>query len=203
MGAVGLGLQLARIENEDEAVKTKKWISLLLSVGVLASCQSSDQLPAGASLQINPTSRSYTITVPEDFEVSCYTGPGMLYEDVPLLISLANDSGVPLGGVEVNVYSDYAGNTFSGADVLQLFEDLNGNGVIDGDSELVSGIEDGVYETKTSRSNGTAFLMLRMNLTCPYKGTIFAFAGQYSASMDANVLYETEQSTDTEGEVDE
>ncbi len=181
-------------------MKTTKWISLLLSLGVLASCQSSDQLPTGASLQLNPTSRSYTITVPADSEVFCYTGPEMLYEDVPLLISLTNESGAPLGGVEVTVYSDYAGNTFSGADVLQLYEDKNDNGVIDDESELVSGIEDGVYVTKTSHSSGTALLLLRMNLTCPYKGEVFAFAGQYSTSMSANVIYETEQSTGTEGE---
>ena len=203
MGTVGLGLQLAWIEIEDIEVISKKWISLMLSLGVLASCQSSDQLPTGASLLIQPTSRSYTITVPQEADVQCYTGPEMFYEDVPLLISLTSESGAPLGGVEVSVYSDYAGNTFSGAQVLQLYEDKNDNGVIDDESELVSGTEDGVYVTRTSRSSGTAFLMLRMNLTCPYKGEVFAFAGQYAASMGADVIYQTEESGGTEGEAGE
>ena len=163
---------------------------------LLSACSETDQFPVDTQVTIFPQEKSFVIGAPEDEALAfCYMTDG-IYQDVPLLISVSNGEGSPLGDVEVGVYSDFAGNTFNGANVLQLYHDRNGNGVVDGVSELVNGDGSGVFKTKTHRYNGTAQLLLRMNLTCPYQGEVYAFVGPTGQSMAATVEYEQQASQD-------
>ena len=77
----------------------------------------------------------------------------------------------------MSVYVDFAANTFSGIAVLSLFDDLNGNGVVDEDVELVSAKDDSIARVKTDKWTGARSLLLRVNLSCSFKGEVFAFTG--------------------------
>jgi len=133
--------------------------------------------------------------------VFCFIDPDTLYQDIPVLISVSDAQGTPMGRAEVGVYADFSGNTFSGPEVLQVYADLNGNGVVDEDTELVSGNESGVYKTKTDQYDGTAMVIVRMNLTCPYLGELYVYAGSATAQVEFEVLYSG--SGNTGGETDD
>ena len=170
----------------------------ILAIGVLlllGACSNTDQLPVDTQVSIYPQEKAFVISAPPEGEIDfCFMTDG-IYQDVPLLISVSNGEGTPLGGVEVGVYSDFGGNTFNGANVLELYQDLNGNGVVDGPSELVNGSGSGVYKAKTHEYNGTTQLFLRMNLTCPYEGEVYAFVGPVGQTMAASVSYEGSSSS--------
>jgi len=169
--------------------------AMLALSGILASC-STGQVPAGAKVTATPSKKSITMTVADpSIPVFCFIDEETLYQDVPVQISVTNDSNIPMGDVEVGVYADYSGNTFSGPEVLQVYADSNGNGVVDADTELVSGSESGVYKTKTDTYNGTAMVIVRMNLTCPYVGELYIFAGSSSTQVLFEVMHEGGDST--------
>lgn len=151
---------------------------VFLVVCVQLSACDSDQLPIGTQINLSPNQhRVELINAHAGDTPTCVTGDNAVFQDIPLLISVTGNSGVPIGGAKVLIYADYAGNTFSGPSALQLFADKNGNGVVDADSELVSGINSDAYETKTHQYHGSAMVFVRMNVTCPYRGSIKAIAG--------------------------
>ncbi len=171
-------------------------VSCLL-IGLLAACNT-DQFPPDAVLQVSPQTKTITLTATDpSADMGCFVSPDTLYQDIPVNVSVTNEEGSPLGDVEVGMYMEYSGNTFSGPQVLQLYADRNGNGVVDGEPELVSGSEDGVYKTKTDKYHGTTMVFVRMNLTCPYKGQLYVFAGTNSATVDFEVQHQGADS-DTE-----
>lgn len=157
----------------------------------LVACENTDQLPNNAQVSVSPNEKNITMSANPDLQTVCIVSEDTLYQDIPILISVTNDQGVPLGDIDVGVYADYTGNTFSGPEVLQVFADHNGNGVVDGLTELVSGSESGVYTTSTDKYHGTATVFVRMNLTCPYRGQLVVFAGPNSATVDFEVQYES------------
>ena len=59
-----------------------------------------------------------------------------------------------------------------GPPVLALYEDLNSNGVVDAETELVSGTEDSGYVGETRKYSGDKHMFLRINLSCSYKGNV-------------------------------
>jgi len=75
----------------------------------------------------------------------------------------------------MSIHLDLAANTFSGFPVLELYDDRNNNGVIDAPEELVSDNVDEGFETKTDSDKGDKFVIVRVNLSCPYRGTLGAF----------------------------
>jgi len=170
-----------------------KYVGILTVCAALVNC-SSEQLPNDTKVRISPGAKNLEIGSVFEEGMFCFTEGG-LYQDVPLLITVSDGQDTPLGEAEVGVYADYSGNTSNGAEVLQLYQDVNGNGVIDGPDELVTSNTSGVYNAKTDKYNGSTSLMLRMFLTCPYKGEIYVFAGTSSTSMDVGVSYLKKQTT--------
>ncbi|ASJ71950.1 hypothetical protein [Granulosicoccus antarcticus] len=158
----------------------------LATVAVLAlsSGCSNDQLPSDTTLSISPDSRTFEITEQLDDNGKCiYFDDYTL--DIPLQVSVRDGSGNPIGDVELSVYADWTENTFGGGRFpLALYRDMNGNGMIDEDVELVSGADDDVAKFKTSEFGGSATLLLRMNLSCSYRGQVFVFSEFASASTD-------------------
>jgi hypothetical protein len=139
-------------------------------------------LPPGAKMEIFPS------------EITWEIGPGArpcvvdpaFYQDQLISFALKNASDQPLGGVDITTVLDLSEGTFSGTPVLGLYADSNGNGVAD-DAERVSIDGRGSYKTRTSKYDGSAQLWLRVNLSCPYRGHLNAYAGGAGAGVSINV----------------
>ncbi len=145
-------------------------VSLLASMSLLG-CDSSGQLPSDAEVRISPESHSIDITQVTTANGGCAFNPNN-YVDTPLLLSVHDEDGSPIGEADIRVNIDYSGNTFLGPPVLALFEDLNSNGVVDAETELVSSSEDDGYVGETRKYSGDKHMFLRINLSCAYKGNV-------------------------------
>lgn len=133
------------------------------------------QLPPGATLSIAPDTRRFVIVERLDADGRCVHDPDH-HVDEPLVISLRDAQGAPIGDAEVRVHVTFAENTYSGRAALALYDDANGNGVVDAESELVSGADDALARVRTSRYGGERVLLLRVNLSCGYRASVLAYA---------------------------
>lgn len=138
-----------------------------------------DPVPPGASVTINPQDIEWDITP----SAVCVEG---IYNDHTLAITVQNDNGVPLGEVDLLISADLAANT-SAFDLIRLYDDVNGNGVVDHPQELVSSNGSPAFFTKTDKFSGTRTLLVRVNLSCTYRGNVNVFAGSAFASTSINV----------------
>jgi len=162
---------------------------LLCACTLLAACDGGEQLPTDATLQITPAGRTISITEYRDAQDRCLFESDR-FVDIPVLISLRNEAGSPLGGVSVSVYVDFADNTFGPFAPLALYEDRNRNGIVDADSELVSGESQEVARVRMDELDGTRALLLRVNLSCAYRSEVFAYVDGVSASAFVEVAAE-------------
>jgi|GEM_PF-829778 len=167
---------------------------------LLGAC-TTEQLPVGAQLSIAP--EAITIAIEERLDPAgrCILDADR-YVDKALVLALTDAQGSPIGGTDVSVYTDYSGNTFSRFPVLNLYDDRNGNsnGVVDAESELVSGADDAIAIVKTGRFGGDRVLLLRVNTSCAYAGQVFAFADGVTASLQVEI---TPDAPDDDDEDDE
>lgn len=150
--------------------------SSLIVLCILSGCTSESIVTPDSRLTITPASSSFDIVEFRDSTGNCVYSPE-IYQDVPVSLVLTDDLNRSLGNALVTVYVDYTGNTFSGPQTLQLYVDSNGNRVIDTVDELVSGVGDEAFTTRSAIENGTISLLLRINLSCGYRGSLYAFAG--------------------------
>ena len=60
--------------------------------------------------------------------------------------------------------------------MLKLYDDKNGNGVVDDPEELVSDFGQLQFTTKTKEFSGEKLMFVRMDLACAYKES----GGQYT-----------------------
>lgn len=152
----------------------------------LAACgggRDSNPVPAGSKIELSYSEYQWEIAAPAD---PCVVDPGYFHDHL-VNLSVTNSKGLPLGDVDVNVTLDLSAATFSGTPVMALYDDSNGNGARE-DSELVSVDGQGAFTFKTDKYAGTKSLWVRVNLSCPYKGTLTAFSGSASAVMDLSVV---------------
>lgn len=131
-------------------------------------------VPPGSTVRVSPSNVTWNITPVRDINSNpiCVSGR---YNDHTFSISVENSSGQPLGEVDLRIRIDLAANT-SSTNLMQLYDDLNGNGVIDDPAELVSG-PGSVFFTKTSRYSGEKTVMVRVNTSCTYGGDLTVNAG--------------------------
>ena len=164
----------------------------LLLVGCDAVHQ--DQLPVGATMSIAPSERTLTIDAFTDEEGTCFIDPDR-YIDWPIVMALTTSDGAPIAHQDVRVYVDYGANTFSGYPVMALYDDRQGNsnGVVD-DFELVNDTDDDIAIVKTDRYGGDRELLLRINISCPFRGEVFAFVDGVSAMSTIEVVAREEES---------
>ncbi len=151
-----------------------------------ASC-SNDVVPVNARLVISPDSHTTTIIEQHDVDDRCLFDAAN-YVDLPIVLQLTTDNGSPIGDTSMSVYVDFAANTYSGIAVLSLYDDLNGNGVVVEDVELISAKDDSIARVKTDKWTGARSLLLRVNLSCSFKGEVFAFTGGVSARAAVEVF---------------
>ena len=166
--------------------RTASLASTLVALWVLTGC-SNDLVPVGASLTMTPETHSTVISEWQDEEGNCLFNQDN-HVDIPVIMQLVTADGSPIGEAELNVYADFAANTFTGLPVLALYDDLNGNGVVDAESELISGPDDDIARVKTDQWTGSRMLLLRINLSCAFKGEIVAFTGGSSTRSGIEVV---------------
>lgn len=164
--------------------KSTRRLSVIAVLAVMAC--SSEQLPLDAELTISPNQRSFEIDANAGAGGACVINPDV-FLDIPFVVSLRNGEGAPLGDMPLQAYLSLAENTFSGYPVLALYEDRNGNGVVDADSELVSGADDYLARFRTDRLSGSHALLVRANVSCPYRGELFVFGNGVTAEAGIEV----------------
>lgn len=148
--------------------------------GLLISC-AENTVPSNAVLSMTPQSHSVQITEWIDDAQRCvYASENFM--DIPLVLQLATADGSPIGESLIHVYADFSENTYPGYAVLALYDDLNSNGVVDSESELVSGFDDNIAVVRSGKYSGAKTLLLRVNLSCSFRGEIRAIAGGVSGS---------------------
>ena len=155
---------------------SRKNLLLIVIATLLGMSCSNDVVPVNARLVITPESRTINIIEQQDVDDRCLYDAAN-YVDLPIVFLLTTDNGSPIGDTSMSVYVDYAANTFSGIAVLSLYDDLNGNGVVDEDVELISAKDDSIARVKTDKWTGARSLLLRVNLSCSFKGEVFGFTG--------------------------
>lgn len=143
-------------------------------LGGCGSGADENPVPPGSIVRMSPPSVTWNITPVLDTngDPICVSG---IYNDHTFSISVENSSGQPLGEVDLRIRIDLAANT-SFTDLMQLYDDLNGNGVADHPAELVSN-PGSVFFTKTSRYSGEKIVIVRVNTSCTYGGDLTVNAG--------------------------
>ncbi len=171
----------------------------LACTALVAGCDGGDQLPPDAELFLSPQTRSVDIGDTFDAEAGC-TFDANRFVDLPIVMSLRAGNGSPIGDAEVSLYLDWSGQTFPGFSALSLYEDRNGNGIVDADSELVSGRDDAIARVRLDDETGSHAMIVRMNLSCPFRGELFAFTGPFTAQASFEVM--SAEIVDPEDEVE-
>lgn len=161
-------------------------VSGLLAVWVLGGC-SNDVVPVGSTLTLSPETHSTTIREWQTERGGCLFNPDN-HVDIPVIMQLLGPGGSPIGDTTLDVYLDFTANTYPGPSVINLYDDLNGNGVVDAESELISGADDDIARVKTDQWTGSRMLLLRINLSCSFKGEMVAFTGGATARAGIEVV---------------
>lgn len=159
----------------------------VIAWGVLG-CSSDNPVPANSQIRMSPATIEWEIQENIDPDSGlCFLDPDF-FQDQTLAITVVDGSGVPLGDVAVSVLLDLSGNTFPGIPRLKLYHDQNGNGVPDDPQELVSDEDDSAFRIKTDQYSGTASVIVRVNLSCEYRATVYAFADAATGTTTITVL---------------
>ena len=171
---------------------SKKFINyvvVVLVVETLCACNSStsSQLPPNASVRVSP--ETITWNIPNNGGV-CNYDPNY-YQDEMVSIMVQNESGTYIPDAPLMITLDLAANTFSGTPVMALYDDKNGNGVADGPNELVTDTNSGAFTASTDKVSGYKYVILRINLSCPYTGTLSALSDGYLGSVSIIVQEKT------------
>jgi len=192
-------------KGKDEAAETFFWKTLMkermkmkrtlkghlrpatvMAAVLVAGCNINKQLPPGSKVIVEPNSRTIHITELRDDNNTCIWDDNN-YLDIPVTLWVLNSEDKPIGDTEVAIYVDWSGNTFSGVEALKLYDDRNGNGIVEDPEELVSGAGEGIFTTKTSRYNGDKRVLLRINLSCKFQGRLIAVSGGQVGGLDIDI----------------
>ena len=144
-------------------------------------------VPVDASLTITPGTHTTRITERQNESGQCLFDENH-HVDIPILMQLTTVDGSPIGDAELKVYVDFAENTYSGLTTLKLYDDLNSNGVVDAPQEYISGFNDDIARVKTDEWSGSRMLLLRINLSCSFRGEVFAYTDGISGSAQIEVV---------------
>ena len=159
---------------------------LVTSTLLIGGC-TNDRVPVNASLTITPGTHTTRITEQQNAAGQCLFDAGH-HVDIPILLQLNTAEGSPIGDAELKVYVDFAENTYSGLTTLELYDDLNSNGVVDAQLEYISGFNDDIARVRTNKWSGSRMLLLRINLSCAFRGEVFAYTDGISGRADIEVI---------------
>lgn len=159
---------------------------LLLPVMMCISACSERLVPLDAVLRLTPETHEAAIVPERDDYGRCQLYADQ-YMDIPLQMQLSTADGTPIGDTTLLVHADYTAQRYSGYPLVQLYDDRNGNGVVDEQSELVSGADHDAVTVKTDRWSGSRGLLIRINLSCAFKSNVRVIAGGVSAQASIEV----------------
>ena len=171
-------------------------------VGLLSTAcnNKTDQYPVGTNVTIAPSAFTWTVSEILDNQEQCIFYQDQ-YQDTIMVITVSDSMSRPIGDMKLELYLSPSNSTsnpvMNNQHVFYLYDDLNGNGVVDHPDELVSGSGDPIlYETHTEKYHGTKTVIVRTNTSCGgYRATLHAYAGDGYGAMEINT--ETEQNQDT------
>ena len=170
---------------------TQFWLIVLMGFLLSACNNSDDQLPSGTKVKVAPTSYTWTVTELLDNTNTCIFFPDS-YQDNVVHITVTDSEDRPIGEVDISLYLSPSNNTsppgFEDQHVFYLYDDFNGNGVVNHPEELVSGTGDPIlYETDTEKYHGTKTMIVRTNTSCGgYRATLHVYAGDGYGTMEIN-----------------
>lgn len=163
----------------------------MVAMSTLSGCEETNQLPVGSTAEIFPSEVQWNIQA----ATSCNFEDGP-FNDQRVSVSLKDADGLPLIDAPITISLDLSDSTFSSTAVLALYDDTDGDGLF-GDNERVSTDEQSAYNTRTNSRSGSKQLMVRVNLSCPYKGSLYAFAGNSGVLMNIAVVADDSENTET------
>lgn len=169
----------------------------LLSLTLVACNNSNDQFPPGTQVTIAPSAYTWIVTERLDANGNCVFSADD-YQDNVLFITVTDANGRPIGEMDLEIYLSPSNSTsppqLDDWHIFYLYDDFNGNGVVDHPRELVSGTGDPIlYGTKTEKYHGTKTVIVRTNTSCGgYRATLHAYAGDGYGSMEINTKIEEE-----------
>jgi hypothetical protein len=167
------------------------WPILLISFALSACNNSDDQLPPNTRVIVSPSSYTWTVTEFLGNDGQCIYFNDV-YQDTVVQISVLDNQARPIGEVDLSLYLSPSNSTsppaFDNEYVFYLYDDFNGNGVVDHPQELVSATGDQIlYEAQTEKYHGTKTMIIRTNTSCGgYRATLSVFAGTAYGSMEIN-----------------
>lgn len=174
-----------------------KMVFLVAFITSLSACGGGDSnpIPVNSSVRVSPTSTKWNITPQVGCDPTSEESISDVYNDTIVSVSVLDADSRPLGDVELTIGLDLAGNSFGPRPPdagtfapLRLYEDKNSNGVVDDPDELVTAPGDPFFRTRTDKYTGIKMLILRVNLSCTYRGFMTAFAGSATfASLEVEV----------------
>ena len=152
----------------------------------LGACGNDEEaIPVDGKIVIDPQNKTWEIpTRPSP----CPYDPN-LWIDERVLVTVRNGDEVPLGNVEVAISADLTAAYTSGLqESLQLYVDVNGNNIVDTPPDvLVSGNGSPAWVTDTDEYTGAVSVLLRVNVSCPFRGNIIVTAGPLYGSTNIEV----------------
>lgn len=175
----------ARTGDGARSVRSRAALFVASAAMPLFGCDSG-QLPNDARLSITPEEKTIQIVEYRDAQGRCISQDGY-FVDQPVMLRLTDGAGSPIGDAEVSLYVDFTENAFSGNSPIALFEDRNGNGILDADAELVSAAGDAIARVRTDDDSGARMMLLRIDLSCTFRGELVAFSDGVSAGASLEV----------------
>jgi len=158
----------------------------------LFSCNDTDQVPVGAQIKAFPEEVNWIVGPAE----TCIFSPDY-YNDTIVTLSLVDENNSGIVDTAMDVSLDLSEAAFTGTERLRLYYDKNVDGIYTED-EKVSVADGPLFSARTDSLNGVLRVMVRVNLSCPYKGTLYAYAGSTAAAVGFNI-----EENNTEDEPDE
>lgn len=161
----------------------------VITVAISACNSSNDQIPPNSQITVSPSSYTWTVTEYLDDIGQCIYFTDV-YQDTVVQISVLDSNERPIGEVDISMYLSPSNSTspveFDNEYVFYLYDDFNGNGVVDHPQELVSSTGDSIlYDTQTEKYHGTKSMIIRTNTSCGgYRATLNVYAGTAYGSME-------------------
>lgn len=144
--------------------------------GMLCSACNPGQLPANASLTVSPASRSVRVHVMRGEQGICLIDPNN-YLDIPVQVTLTGPAGDPLAADDLMAFMDFSRETYGGAAVVGMLIDGATPTTVDGNQALLFDVD-----------AGSAVLILRVNLSCPFRGEFTVIQDTRVAGMSVEVI---------------
>ena len=152
---------------------------------LLAACGNASEAPPGSEIQISPPDFITDVTAGACSGVDA----AATVEAREVTITVFGPSGNPLGDIDLHIQMDWSGSTFSGLDVVRLYDDEgagNNNGTWDDTpEEIVSAIDDSVsYDTKTNANGSRTFILRKEIGSCTFAGAMYVTSGSTNGIME-------------------